>query len=96
MAQGLATTIRRLPPMPPMPPMPAIGGLRHSAIVHPVLAWYRDDRDVACTQRYLRLIPELLDQASRAPDWRKRRGQNKTHCGDSTDRGGIAKHGAGA
>lgn len=60
---------------------PRLHDLRHSAIVHRVLAWYRDHRDVqallpklstyvghkdvACTQRYLRLIPELLDQASR-------------------------------
>jgi len=60
---------------------PRLHDLRHSAIVHRVIAWYRDDRnvqallpklstyvghkDVACTQRYLQLIPELLDQASR-------------------------------
>lgn len=60
---------------------PRLHDLRHSAIVHRVLAWYRGGRDVqallpklstyvghkdvACTQRYLRLIPELLDQASR-------------------------------
>lgn len=60
---------------------PRLHDLRHSAIVHRVLAWYRDGRDVqallpklstyvghkdvACTQRYLRLTPELLDQASR-------------------------------
>jgi integrase/recombinase XerD len=59
---------------------PRLHDLRHSAIVHRVLAWYRDGRDVqallpklstyvghkdvACTQRYLRLIPELLDEAS--------------------------------
>ena len=46
-----------------------------------IIAWYRDDRnvqallpklstyvghkDVACTQQYLRLIPELLNEASR-------------------------------
>lgn len=63
------------------PVEPRLHDLRHSAIVHRVLAWYRDGRDVqallpklstyvghkdvACTQRYLRLIPELLDQASR-------------------------------
>lgn len=60
---------------------PRLHDLRHSAIVHRVLVWYRKGRDVqallpklstyvghkdvACTQRYLRLIPELLDQASR-------------------------------
>lgn len=60
---------------------PRLHDLRHSAIVHRVLAWYRagqdvqallptlstyvGHKDVACTQRYLRLIPELLDQASR-------------------------------
>ena len=59
---------------------PRLHDLRHSAVVHRVLAWYRDGRDVqallpklstyvghkdvACTQRYLRLIPELLDEAS--------------------------------
>jgi len=60
---------------------PRLHDLRHSAVVHRVLAWYRagrDDqallpklstyighKDVACTQRYLQLIPELLDEASR-------------------------------
>jgi integrase/recombinase XerD len=60
---------------------PRLHDLRHSAVVHRVLAWYRAGRDVqallpklstyighkdvACTQRYLQLIPELLDQASR-------------------------------
>ncbi len=64
-----------------IPIEPRLHDLRHSAIVHRVLAWYRDGRDVqallpklstyvghkdvACTQRYLRLIPELLDEASR-------------------------------
>jgi site-specific recombinase XerD len=63
------------------PNEPRLHDLRHSAIVHRVLAWYRDGRDVqallpklatyvghkdvACTQRYLRLIPELLDEANR-------------------------------
>lgn len=60
---------------------PRLHDLRHSSIVHRVLAWYRGGRDVqallpklstyvghkdvACTQRYLQLIPELLDEASR-------------------------------
>jgi integrase/recombinase XerD len=60
---------------------PRLHDLRHSAVVHRVLAWYRDGRDVqallpklstyighkdvACTQRYLQLIPELLEEASR-------------------------------
>jgi integrase/recombinase XerD len=64
-----------------VPLEPRLHDLRHSAIVHRVLAWYRDGRDVqnllpklstyvghkdvACTQRYLRLIPELLGEASR-------------------------------
>jgi integrase/recombinase XerD len=59
---------------------PRLHDLRHSAVVHRVLAWYRDGRDVqallpklstyighkdvACTQRYLQLIPELLEEAS--------------------------------
>lgn len=63
------------------PVEPRLHDLRHSAIVHRVLAWYRAGRDVqvllpklstyvghkdvACTQRYLRLIPELLHEASR-------------------------------
>ena len=60
---------------------PRLHDLRHSAIVHRVLAWYRDGRevqallpklstyvghkDVACTQRYLRLVPELLEETNR-------------------------------
>jgi len=55
--------------------------LRHTFAVHRLLAWYRDGADVqrrlphlstylghariACTQRYLMMIPELLEQASR-------------------------------
>ena len=54
--------------------------LRHTFAVHRLLAWYREGADVqrclphlstylghariACTQRYLTMIPELLDQAS--------------------------------
>jgi len=64
-----------------LPIAPRLHDLRHSAIVHRVLAWYRADRDVqalipklstyvghkdlASTQRYLQLIPELLNEASR-------------------------------
>jgi integrase len=63
------------------PVNPRLHDLRHSAVVHRVLAWYRAGRDVnallpklstyighkdvACTQRYLHLIPELLEEASR-------------------------------
>jgi integrase len=59
---------------------PRLHDLRHSAVVHRVLAWYRagldvqallpklssyvGHKDLASTQRYLQLIPELLDQAS--------------------------------
>jgi site-specific recombinase XerD len=55
--------------------------LRHSFAVHRLLAWYREGADVqrclphlstylghariACTQRYLTMIPELLEHASR-------------------------------
>ncbi|MBI2071655.1 MAG: tyrosine-type recombinase/integrase [Gemmatimonadetes bacterium] len=55
--------------------------LRHTFAVHRLLAWYREGADVqrclpqlstylgharlACTQRYLTMTPELLDQASR-------------------------------
>jgi site-specific recombinase XerD len=55
--------------------------LRHTFAVHRLLAWYREGADVqrclpylstylghariACTQRYLTMIPELLEQASR-------------------------------
>lgn len=55
--------------------------LRHTFAVHRLLAWYREGADVqrclpylstylghariACTQRYLTMIPELLAQASR-------------------------------
>ena len=54
--------------------------LRHTFAVHRLLAWYREGADVqrylphlstylghariACTQRYLTMIPELLEQAS--------------------------------
>lgn len=54
---------------------------RHTFAVHRLLAWYREGADVqrclphlstylghariACTQRYLTMIPELLEQASR-------------------------------
>src|SRR6202034_2187759 len=64
-----------------IPVNPRLHDLRHSAVVHRVLAWYRQGRDVqallpklstyighkdvACTQRYLQLIPELLEEASR-------------------------------
>jgi site-specific recombinase XerD len=60
---------------------PRLHDLRHTAAVHRVLAWYRGGRDVqallpnlatylghkdvASTQRYLRLIPELLNEANR-------------------------------
>lgn len=55
--------------------------LRHTFAVHRLLAWYREGADVqrclpylstylghariACTQRYLTMIPELFEQASR-------------------------------
>lgn len=55
--------------------------LRHTFAVHRLVAWYREGADVqrclphlstylghariACTQRYLTMIPELLEQASR-------------------------------
>lgn len=55
--------------------------LRHTFAVHRLLAWYREGANVqrclphlstylghariACTQRYLTMIPELLEQASR-------------------------------
>jgi site-specific recombinase XerD len=54
--------------------------LRHTFAVHRLLAWYREGADVqrhlphlstylghariACTQRYLTMIPALLEQAS--------------------------------
>ena len=57
-----------------------IHDLRHTFAVHRLLAWYREGADVqrclphlstylghariACTQRYLTMIPELLEQAS--------------------------------
>jgi integrase/recombinase XerD len=59
---------------------PRLHDLRHSAAVHRVIAWYRDGADVqrllpklatflghidiASTQRYLTLVPELLTEAS--------------------------------
>lgn len=58
--------------------------LRHTFAVHRLLAWYREGADVqrrlphlstylghariACTQRYLTMIPELLEQASQRFD----------------------------
>lgn len=58
---------------------PRLHDLRHTAAVHRVLAWYRDGKDVqrllphlatymghvniASTQRYLQMTPELLDEA---------------------------------
>lgn len=60
---------------------PRLHDLRHTAAVHRVLAWYRDGKDVQrllpqlatylghldikSTQRYLRMTPELLEEASR-------------------------------
>jgi integrase/recombinase XerD len=60
---------------------PRLHDLRHTAAVHRVVAWYRDGKDVQrllpqlatylghvdikSTQRYLRMTPELLDEASR-------------------------------
>ena len=60
---------------------PRLHDLRHSAAVHRVLAWYRSGKDVqhllphlatylghadiASTQRYLQMTPELLQEASR-------------------------------
>jgi integrase/recombinase XerD len=59
---------------------PRLHDLRHSAAVHRVIAWYRDGADVqrllpklatflghidiASTQRYLTLVPELLKEAN--------------------------------
>ena len=59
---------------------PRLHDLRHTAAVHRVLAWYRSGEDVqrllphlatylghgsiASTQRYLQMIPELLQEAS--------------------------------
>jgi len=59
---------------------PRLHDLRHTAAVHRVLAWYRDGKDVQrllpqlatylghvdikSTQRYLRMTPELLEEAS--------------------------------
>ena len=63
------------------PTAPRLHDLRHTFAVHRLLAWYREGADVqrclphlstylghariACTQRYLTMIPELLEQASR-------------------------------
>ena len=63
------------------PAAPRLHDLRHTFAVHRLLAWYREGADVqrclphlstylghariACTQRYLTMIPELLEQASR-------------------------------
>jgi integrase/recombinase XerD len=60
---------------------PRLHDLRHTAAVHRVLAWYRDGKDVQrllpqlatylghidikSTERYLRMTPELLKEASR-------------------------------
>lgn len=60
---------------------PRLHDLRHTAVVHRVLAWYRTGKDVQqllpqlatylghvdlkSTQRYLRMTPELLEEASR-------------------------------
>lgn len=60
---------------------PRLHDLRHTAAVHRVLAWYRSGKDVqqllphlatylghadiASTQRYLQMTPELLQEASR-------------------------------
>lgn len=60
---------------------PRLHDLRHTAAVHRVLAWYRAGKDVQrllpqlatylghadlrCTQRYLQMTPELLQEASR-------------------------------
>jgi site-specific recombinase XerD len=62
------------------PGAPRLHDLRHTFAVHRLLAWYREGADVqrclphlstylghariACTQRYLTMIPELLEQAS--------------------------------
>ena len=67
------------PPGEPRPPR--LHDLRHTAAVHRVLSWYRSDKDVqhllphlatylghaniASTQRYLQMTPELLQEASR-------------------------------
>jgi len=66
------------PPGEPRPPR--LHDLRHTAAVHRVLAWYRSGQDVqqllprlatylghaniASTQRYLQMTPELLQEAS--------------------------------
>lgn len=66
------------PPGEPRPPR--LHDLRHTAAVHRVLAWYRSGKDVqqllphlatylghvsiASTQRYLRMTPELMQEAS--------------------------------
>lgn len=66
------------PPGEPRPPR--LHDLRHTAAVHRVLAWYRSGKDVqqllphlatylghaniASTQRYLQMTPELLHEAS--------------------------------
>lgn len=66
------------PPGEPRPPR--LHDLRHTAAVHRVLAWYRSGKDVqqllphlatylghaniASTQRYLQMTPELLQEAS--------------------------------
>ena len=60
---------------------PRLHDLRHTAVVHRVLAWFREGKDVQrllpqlatylghgsinSTQRYLQMTPELLDEASR-------------------------------
>lgn len=60
---------------------PRLHDLRHTAAVHRVVAWYREGKDVQrllpqlatylghvdikSTQRYLRMTPELLEEASR-------------------------------
>ncbi|WP_250479982.1 MULTISPECIES: tyrosine-type recombinase/integrase [unclassified Caballeronia] len=70
---------------------PRLHDLRHTAAVHRVLAWYRDGKDVQrllpqlatylghveikSTQRYLRMTPELLEEASR-------RFAHYAQCGD--------------
>jgi site-specific recombinase XerD len=67
------------PPNEPRPPR--LHDLRHTAAVHRVVAWYRSGKDVqqllprlatylghvniASTQRYLHMTPELLQAASR-------------------------------
>jgi len=73
---------------------PRLHDLRHTAAVHRVLAWYRAGKDVQrllpqlatylghidikSTQRYLRMTPELLQEAGQ-------RFERYAHCEDSHD-----------